>query len=828
MPQHRSKKQADKLPRRQAGAGGAPVQATADDGSHAWQRSQGGFSGKAKKEYLKWKRQQKGAAADVSAEEQQQDSAANGSSSNNTQLQAGITPAATGSIPSVPASTQQQHRQQQRARDSTADDPTQPLQYRPLVAVPAAPFDAAGPAAAAEAAAEPTQGTANSAATAAEASTPAAAAAAAEAAAAAGVVYMPRLDPAEVGFTPEGFALDMPTRPAWQGVVSSAEELHALEEQSFLQWQQALLHKAAAATMDAGGAAAADVSAAGAGAAAAAAAGGGNARAGGVGRLSFYEGRLEFWRQLWRTLEMSDLVLMIVDARNPLLHFSHALYRHITQHHGLPLVLLLNKCDLVPAAAAAAWKAWLQQQLPGVAVVPVSAAAGRAEAAARQVLEVVLQQRVERGGQQVLVQDFIGSNIDDLLAESLRRNLHAKRHLPQQQQHTDAEAQADMDSSIDTEDEAAGGAADSGDDAGSDADSDAGDWSMKPGRKAGSRKAGRKGGSTSRGKQQQQQQQQQARKPSNRAAAAGSAGRGSVKQASLAAASKADDAGSSDTSDAEINSESDEEPPAVHELLEGLTLERRLSSKTAGAPNAASCSGSRATSSAYVTTADAAAAVGGAGGASWQHDARPAVVGLLGEPNVGKSSTLNALLGTHRVAVSCHPGRTKHYQTHFMSSRLVLCDCPGIVFPRLDVSLPMQVLFGSYPIASCRQPYAVVRYLASASWPRLQQRLALSKPGEPQQQQQQQQQLEVAVHEDANASVSQAATNTTGSGSSSVIVQGSADGWSPWMLCEALAEKRHWVLPRSGRLDTYRAANWLLRAALGGQQGMGLAFLPPA
>ncbi|KAF6258729.1 hypothetical protein COO60DRAFT_1638949 [Scenedesmus sp. NREL 46B-D3] len=55
-----------------------------------------------------------------------------------------------------------------------------------------------------------------------------------------------------------------------------------------------------------------------------------------------------------------------------------------------------------------------------------------------------------------------------------------------------------------------------------------------------------------------------------------------------------------------------------------------------------------------------------------------------------------------------------------------------------------------------------------------------------------------------------------------------SDGWSPWLLCEALAEKRHWVLPRSGRLDTYRAATWLLRAALGRQQGMGLAFLPPA
>ncbi|EFJ49806.1 hypothetical protein VOLCADRAFT_47891, partial [Volvox carteri f. nagariensis] len=81
-------------------------------------------------------------------------------------------------------------------------------------------------------------------------------------------------------------------------------------------------------------------------------------------------------------------------------------------------------------------------------------------------------------------------------------------------------------------------------------------------------------------------------------------------------------------------------------------------------------------------------------------------------PNVGKSSTMNALLGAKRVAVSSHPGRTKHYQTHMMCPSLMLCDCPGLVFPRLDVSLYMQVLFGSYPIARCRDPYAVVRYLA--------------------------------------------------------------------------------------------------------------------
>ena len=41
--------------------------------------------------------------------------------------------------------------------------------------------------------------------------------------------------------------------------------------------------------------------------------------------------------------------------------------------------------------------------------------------------------------------------------------------------------------------------------------------------------------------------------------------------------------------------------------------------------------------------------------------------------------------------MSSHPGRTKHYQTHYMTDRLMLCDCPGLVFPRLDVALPIQV-----------------------------------------------------------------------------------------------------------------------------------------
>ena len=75
---------------------------------------------------------------------------------------------------------------------------------------------------------------------------------------------------------------------------------------------------------------------------------------------------------------------------------------------------------------------------------------------------------------------------------------------------------------------------------------------------------------------------------------------------------------------------------------------------------------------------------------------RPIVISVIGEPNVGKSSVINALLGIKKVAVSAHPGRTKHLQTHFLAPHLLLCDCPGLVFPKRHVPFPMQVRASCY------------------------------------------------------------------------------------------------------------------------------------
>jgi hypothetical protein len=56
--------------------------------------------------------------------------------------------------------------------------------------------------------------------------------------------------------------------------------------------------------------------------------------------------------------------------------------------------------------------------------------------------------------------------------------------------------------------------------------------------------------------------------------------------------------------------------------------------------------------------------------------------------------------------------------------------------------------------------------------------------------------------------------------------RGGEGAWTPLALCEAFADKHSWRGRRGGRLDIYRAANWILRAALGGKSNVCLAFLP--
>lgn len=79
------------------------------------------------------------------------------------------------------------------------------------------------------------------------------------------------------------------------------------------------------------------------------------------------------------------------------------------------------------------------------------------------------------------------------------------------------------------------------------------------------------------------------------------------------------------------------------------------------------------------------------------------VVGLVGYPNVGKSSTINALIGEKKVSVSSTPGKTKHLQTLRLSPDVLLCDCPGLVFPQFAATKADLVVDGVLPIDQLRE-----------------------------------------------------------------------------------------------------------------------------
>ncbi|CAL1544441.1 unnamed protein product [Lymnaea stagnalis] len=77
-------------------------------------------------------------------------------------------------------------------------------------------------------------------------------------------------------------------------------------------------------------------------------------------------------------------------------------------------------------------------------------------------------------------------------------------------------------------------------------------------------------------------------------------------------------------------------------------------------------------------------------------------VGMVGYPNVGKSSTINVILEEKRLAVSATPGKTKHLQTLYVDPHLMLCDCPGLVFPSFVATKAHLVVNGILPIDELR------------------------------------------------------------------------------------------------------------------------------
>ena len=157
----------------------------------------------------------------------------------------------------------------------------------------------------------------------------------------------------------------------------------------------------------------------------------------------------------------------------------------------------------------------------------------------------------------------------------------------------------------------------------------------------------------------------------------------------------------------------------------------------------------------------------------------------VGAPNAGKSAVINLLVEAHKVAVSATPGKTKHFQTHFIDPECRLLDSPGLMFPSVSPQCRvMQAIVGNYPVSQLREPFSAIAFLAArVNLPRL---FGLKYPYDVD--------GEVPMH-------------------------GAHDeqnhAWTSYEICEALAAKRGFKL-KGGAFDVYRSGKSILAEALRG------------
>lgn len=120
--------------------------------------------------------------------------------------------------------------------------------------------------------------------------------------------------------------LTVPRRPHWDAS-TTREQLDRLERESFLQWRKGLAELQETQDL----------------------------------LMTPFERNIEVWRQLWRVIERSDVVVQIVDARNPLMFRSEDLEAYVKDVDPKKQnLLLINKADMMTHRQRKAWANYLK------------------------------------------------------------------------------------------------------------------------------------------------------------------------------------------------------------------------------------------------------------------------------------------------------------------------------------------------------------------------------------------------------------------------------------------------------------------------------------
>lgn len=91
-------------------------------------------------------------------------------------------------------------------------------------------------------------------------------------------------------------------------------------------------------------------------------------------------------------------------------------------------------------------------------------------------------------------------------------------------------------------------------------------------------------------------------------------------------------------------------------------------------------------------------------------DKRQIKVGVLGYPNVGKSSLINAMKGRKAASTSVLSGHTKHIQKIRADNRIMLIDTPGVI-PYKEKDTLKHAFIGTIDFSKAKEPDITVMEL---------------------------------------------------------------------------------------------------------------------
>ncbi|KAG5476438.1 hypothetical protein LSCM1_04143 [Leishmania martiniquensis] len=392
--------------------------------------------------------------------------------------------------------------------------------------------------------------------------------------------------------------------------------------------------------------------------------------------VSAYERNLEVWQQLWRTVEMSDVLVIVADARYPIIHAHLGLLTYVAKEQRKSCVFLLNKEDLVPASTLRCWQRFLYRYLDdlGFSVEPPDAAAQpEEEDIESRNSEGSAHKRVSMG--RIVLRTFTTNPLpetaerrdSDMDVARRQKSRKANAHMYERLRTGRLNVAKQLRSGK-------RGAADGSDDEESEENEELryGTTEVFVGMQAAQR-------SLQQDRRAYKELEVVADKITDLLATCrrlGTSSRAAAQGANIAAPLSS---------------------PGY-----------ATSSLPCAPPHAAPKKGYRKGDDSGDEKSDDAVEDRPRDSPSYLH------IGFIGHPNAGKSSLLNCIRGTKVVSVSPTPGHTKHIQTiPVPEENLTLVDSPGLALPVFGVPRPLQAVLGTHQIAQTRDPQTSISFLAA-------------------------------------------------------------------------------------------------------------------